>query len=136
LGDAVAATNGDNPNSEADAEGPTTQPGADNSHATGEGPTVPQDTKSEKPPELTLPMDRVHQLSTATGMSSFSAEFTADETWSLAVEVEVEGGAGEPGTPGKPKKKKKLRRRKGEKNSPRPASGATGNDVDNQWNDW
>jgi hypothetical protein len=64
-------------------------------------------------------------------MSSSSAESPADDTGSPAVEAEEDGGAGEPGTPGKPKKKKKPRKRRGEKNSPRPASGATGNDVDN-----
>ena len=132
--DAAAATNGDNPDPETVAEDPTAQSSADNGHATGEGKSAPQgeDAKSGGPPKLTLPMDRVRQLSTATDMSSSSVESPADETGSPALEVEEEGGAGEPGTPDKPKKKKKSRnRKKGEKNSPHPASGATGNDVDN-----
>ena len=132
-GDAVAAANGDNPGPEGVAEDPTAQSGADNSHATDEGTSALQgeDARSGGPPKLTLPMDRVRQLSTATDMSSSSAESPADETGSPSVEAEEEGGAGEPGTPGKPKKKRKPKKRRGEKNSPRPASGATGNDVDN-----
>ena len=131
-GDAVAATNGDNPDPEGVAEEPTAQSGADHSHATYEGTSAPQgeDAKSEGPPKLTLPMDRVRQLSTATDMFSSSAESPADETGSPSVHVEEEGGAGEPGTPGKPKKKRKPKKRSGERNSLRPASGATGNDVD------
>ena len=131
--DAAAAINGDNPDPETVAEDSTAQSGADNSHATGEVKSAPQgeDAKSGGPPKLTLPMDRVRQLSTATNMSSSSVESPADETGSPAVEGEEEGGAGGPGTPGKPKKKRKPKKKKGEKNSPRPASGATGNDVDN-----
>jgi hypothetical protein len=80
-------------------------------------------------------MDRVRQLSTATVMSASSGggETPADEAGSSALEVDEEGGGtGEPGTPGKTsKKKKKTKKKKGEKNSPRPASGAAVNDVDN-----
>jgi len=133
-GDAAAATNSDSPDPEAVANEPATQSGADDSHATDEGSTAPQgeDAKSEKPPKLTLPMDRVRQLSTATEMSSSSVETPTDEAGSPAVEVEEEGGAGEPGTPGKSRRKnRKSRKKKGEKNSPHPASGATVNDVDN-----
>ena len=132
--DAAAAINGDNPDPETVAEDPTAQSSADNNHATGEGKSAPQgeDAKSDGPPKLTLPMDRVRQLSTATNMSSSSVESPADETGSPAVEGEEEGGPGEPGTPGKSKRKKRSKnKKKGEKNSPRPASGATGNDVDN-----
>jgi hypothetical protein len=65
-------------------------------------------------------------------MPSSSAETTAYVTGSPSVEAEEEGGAGEPGTPGRSKKKKKFRnKKKGKKYSPRPATGATGNDVDN-----
>ena len=132
-GDASAAAKGDNPDTEAVAKDLAAQTGADDSHETGEGSTAPQGegAKPEKPPKLTLPMDRVRQLSTATEMSSSSVETPADEAGSSAVEVEEEGGTGEPGTPSKPKKKKKSKKKKGEKNSPRPASGATVNDVDN-----
>ena len=131
--DAAAAAKSDNPDPEAVAKDPTAESGADDSHATGEGSIASQgeDAKSEKPPKLTLPMDRVRQLSTATEMSSSSVETPADEAGSSAVEVEEEGGAGEPGTPSKSKRKRKSKKKKGEKNSPRPASGATVNDVDN-----
>jgi len=135
--DAAAAANSDNPDPEAVAKDPTAQSGGDDSHATGEGSTATQGegAKSEKQlPKLALPVDRVRQLSTATVMSSSSGgETPADEAGSSAVEAEEEGGgAAEPSTPGRaPKKKRKSRKKKGEKNSPRPASGATGNDVDN-----
>ena len=135
--DAVAAVKSDTPSPEAVAKDPAAQSGTDDSHATGEaceGSTPPQgeDAKSEKPPKLTLPMDRVRQLSTATEMSSSSVETPADEAGSPAIGVEEEGGAGEPGTPSKAKRKKgKSKKKKGEKNSPHPASGATVNDVDN-----
>lgn len=136
--DTAAAAKIDSPDPEAIAKDPTAQSGGDDSHATGEGSTATQgeNAESEKPPKLTLPMDRVRQLSTATMMSSSSGggETPADEAGSSAVEAEEEGGGtGEPGTPaGKgPKKKKKPKKKKGEKNSPRPASGATVNDVDN-----
>jgi len=117
---------------EAGAKDPTAQSVADDSHATGEGPTAPQgeDAKPEKPPKLTLPMDRVRQFSAATEMSSSSAKTPADEAGSPAVEVE-ECGAGEPSTPGRPKKKKRSKKMMGEKNSPHSAPGAAVNGVDN-----
>ena len=133
-GGAAAATNSNNPDPEAVAEDSTAQSSADNSHATGEGKSAPQgeDAKLGGPPKLTLPMDRVRQLSTAANVSSSSVEIPVDDDESPAVEGEEEGGLGEPGTPGKSKRKKRSKnKKKGEKNSPRPASGATGNDVDN-----
>jgi len=107
--DAAAAAKGDKPDPEAVAKDPTAQSGADDSHATGEGSTAPQgeDAKPEKPPKLTQPMDCIRQFSAAIEMSSSGVETSTDETGSPAVEVEEEGGAGEPGTPGKPKKKKR-----------------------------
>jgi len=133
-GDAAAAAKSDNPDPEAVAKEPTALSGADDGHTTGEGPTAPQgeDAKSGRPPKLTLPMDRVRQLSTAIKMFSSSVETPADEAGSPAVEVEEEGGADELGTPSKSKRKKdKSKKKKGEKNCPRPASGATVNNVDN-----
>jgi len=76
-------------------------------------------------------MDCIRQFSAATEMSPSSVETPAGEAGSPAVEVEEEGDAGEPGTPGKPKEKKGPRKMMGEKNSPRSASGAAVNDVDN-----
>jgi hypothetical protein len=103
--DAAAAAKSDNTDPEAVAKGPTAQSGADDSHATSEGSTVTQgvDAKSEKPSKLTLPMDRVRQLSTATLMSSSSVETPVDEAEWPAVEVGEEGEPGEPSTPRKPK---------------------------------
>lgn len=134
--EAAAAAKSDHPNPEPAAKDPTAQSGDDDSHATGEGSTATQggDAKSEKPLRLTVPepIDRVRQLSTATAMSSSSAETPVDEAESPVVEVEEEGGTGQPGTPGgKSRRKKKSKKKKGEKNSPRSASGATVNDVDN-----
>ena len=127
-GDAAAATNSDNPDPEAVAKGPTVQSGADDGHAAGEGLTVPQgeDAESEK-----LPMDRVRQLITATEMSSSSVETPTDEAGPPAVEVEEEGGAGEPDTPGKPEKKKKPKRKhlKAERKRRRLESRATVNNI-------
>ena len=126
-GDAAAATNGNNPDPEAVAEDSTVQSGADNSHATGEGRTELQgeDAKLGGPPKLTLPMDRVRQLSTATDMPSSSAEATAYVTGSPSVEAGEGGGAGEPGTPGKPKKKKSKQKKGKKKQS-----------ASSIWGDW
>ena len=134
--DAVAATNGDHPDPGAVTKEHIAQSSADDIHATGEGSTAPQgeDAKSGGPPKLTLPMDRVRRLCTATDMSSFSIETPVDDDGSPAVEVEgeEERDPGEPGAPGKAKRKKRPKnKKKGGKNSPRAASGATGNGVDN-----
>jgi hypothetical protein len=62
-------------------------------------------------------------------MSSSSVEIPVDEAGWPEVQVGEEGEPGEPSTPYKPKKGKKLKKKRAEKNGPRPASGATVNDV-------
>ena len=89
-----------------------------------------EDAKLGGPPKFTLPMDRFRRLCAAADKSSF--EISVDDAGLPAVEGEEEGGPGEPGTPGKSKRKKRSKnKKKGGNNSLRPASGATGNDVDN-----
>lgn len=131
--DAAVVAKSDNLDPEAVAKDPTAQSGADDSHATGEGSTVTRGVgaKLEKPPTLMLPMDRLRQLST-TLMSPSSVEIPVDEAGWPEVQVGEEGEPGEPSTPFKPKKGKKgkkLKKKRAEKNGPRPASGATVNDV-------
>ena len=125
--DAAAAAKSDNPDPEAVAKGPTAQSGADDIHTTGGGFTAAQgeDAKSEKPPRLTLPMDRLCLLSTATVMSSSGVETPADEAGSPAVGVGDGGGAGEPATPRRLVKGKKLKKKKGKKIRPCPAYGGS-----------
>jgi len=131
--DAAAAAKSDNPDPEAVAKDPTAQSGADDIHTTGGAFTAAQgeDAKSEKPPRITLPMDRVCLLGTATVMSPSGVETPADEAGPPAVGVGDGGGAGEPATPRRLVKGKKLRTKKGKKIRPCPASGAAVNDVDN-----
>jgi len=90
-----------------------------------------EDAKSEKPPNLTLPMDCIRLPSTATIMSSSSIEVPTNKAGSPAVVVEDDGGAGEPATPCKLWKRKKPKKMKAKKISPRSMSGAPVNDVDN-----
>jgi len=122
--DAAAAAKSDNPDPEAVVKDPTARSSADDNHTAGEGfiMTQGEDAKSEKPPKFTPPMDRVSLLNTATVMSSSSVGTPADGAASPAVEVEDEGGAGEPATP------RRLKKRV-EDISLRPASGAAVNDV-------
>jgi hypothetical protein len=118
---------------EAIALDPTGHSGADDGHATGEGSTATQgeDAKSEKPPKLTLPMDRLRLFGTSaiTAMSSSSVKTPVDEAGLPASDAEG-GGVDEPASQGKFKRKKKPKKKRVEKNGPRFASGTALNHVD------
>ena len=134
--EAPAKENADSSKLEAVEEGPKPQFGVDSDNRVVDEGSATQDgdVKGDGPTKLTLQMDRVRELSTASMMSSSSTPGTpAEEVASSAIEEEEGGETGEVGASNKKKKNKnkKKNKKKGEKNGSRPPSWETVSNADN-----
>jgi hypothetical protein len=137
--EAPATENPDSSKLDADLGRPKPQSGVDgDNRAIDEGSaTQDGDGKADGPAKLTLRMDRVRELSTASIMSaSSSTPGTPDEEVASSAVEEESGALGQPGTLTKSKRKRqrererKKNKNKGEKNSPHPPSGETVHNAD------